>query len=330
MSGHSGPADERHHQLESDGHAVQPVPTAPGPQVPLAESVEEPVAAVQLIACWRCHKWVPDSAFSCHYCEARLKADDSAFERITAANPDNPYCSATIVIDKGAEARRTESARRGGAVTSLIWFFFAILGVGVVQGLVAHAMLAAPTPGTDEGRVQLILVLIVEAADVLLVLLALAKIPRPEPLPRTDHQRVAGWLAGIPILAVVLGLNVAYHWLLRRYLRLPDHLLEPEFGKTSLLLVFGITCIQPAIIEELFFRYLALGTLRNVTGVTGAIWLSSIMFGMAHIGVPFSIPILIVVGLGLGCARVLSGSVLLPMFLHFAHNAVVMLLNGSL
>src|SRR5205814_1772114 len=86
-------------------------------------------------------------------------------------------------------------------------------------------------------------------------------------------------------------------------------------------------CIQPAIVEELFFRYIALGTLTRVMGIAGALCVSSVMFGMAHSSVLLSIPILTVVGAGLGLVRVLSGSILLPMLLHGLHNAVVLYLE---
>jgi len=70
-----------------------------------------------------------------------------------------------------------------------------------------------------------------------------------------------------------------------------------------------------------------LGTLTRVMGVGGAIIVSSIMFGMAHSAVLLSIPILTVVGVGLGVIRVWSGSILLPMLLHALHNAVVLYLE---
>jgi membrane protease YdiL (CAAX protease family) len=84
-----------------------------------------------------------------------------------------------------------------------------------------------------------------------------------------------------------------------------------------------LICVQPAIVEELFFRHLVLGVLRSNLGVHGAVFISSVMFALAHIGVPLSMPVLFVLGLGLGYARVASGGLLLPMAMHFVHNAVV-------
>ncbi|HEV3257192.1 MAG TPA: CPBP family intramembrane glutamic endopeptidase [Gemmataceae bacterium] len=52
------------------------------------------------------------------------------------------------------------------------------------------------------------------------------------------------------------------------------------------------------------------------------------MFGMAHVGVPLSIPLLMVVGLFLGYVRTASRSLLLPMLMHFGHNAAILLLGS--
>src|SRR5262249_55571120 len=89
-------------------------------------------------------------------------------------------------------------------------------------------------------------------------------------------------------------------------------------------------CLMPAVFEELFFRHLALGSLREHIGVHGSVWISSVMFGMAHIGATLSVPILILLGVYFGYARVVSGGLLLPMMLHFVHNAVITYVNTLL
>jgi uncharacterized protein len=85
--------------------------------------------------------------------------------------------------------------------------------------------------------------------------------------------------------------------------------------------------VQPAIVEELFFRHLVLGSLRTTLGGHGAVWLSSVMFALAHIGTPISLPVLMVLGVVLGYARWGSGGLALPMVLHFLHNLFVLLLE---
>jgi membrane protease YdiL (CAAX protease family) len=137
-----------------------------------------------------------------------------------------------------------------------------------------------------------------------------------------------GWVAGPVVLALLLGLNVGYHRLIRNYVQFPSWAVEhSESFSPWIILIF---CLQPGIIEELFFRYLAQGTLSRMMGVHGAVWVAAIMFGMAHTFVPLSIPILTVVGAGLGYVRVWSGSIVLPMLLHALHNAVVLWLEQVL
>jgi len=135
--------------------------------------------------------------------------------------------------------------------------------------------------------------------------------------------RLAAWAAAVPLLGLLLLVNHGYHDLLRRVAGLP--LVEDDIvaaSGLSLRLVLAY-CVQPAVFEELFFRYLVLDTLRRPAGIHGAVFASAVMFGMAHIGVPLSIPVLTLVGLALGYARVASGSLALPMCLHFAHNLAI-------
>ena len=83
-------------------------------------------------------------------------------------------------------------------------------------------------------------------------------------------------------------------------------------------------CVQPAIVEELFFRYLALGHLLPILGRRGAVVVSSIMFGFAHLFALLSTPYLILVGIVFGYARLWGRSMALPIALHFAHNLAVL------
>ena len=64
-------------------------------------------------------------------------------------------------------------------------------------------------------------------------------------------------------------------------------------------------------------------------GGNAVVWITAVMFAAAHVGVPLSMPVLFVLGVLLGYARLASGSIYLPMVLHFLHNAVVMALNAN-
>jgi membrane protease YdiL (CAAX protease family) len=121
-----------------------------------------------------------------------------------------------------------------------------------------------------------------------------------------------------------MAMNFAYIHLVKTGLGLPDAAFEmakrPELFAWVLLAI----CIQPAIVEELFFRYLALGHLRTILGTSGAVIVSGVMFGLAHINNPLGIPYLIVMGIGLSMIRVAGRSLAIPILIHFAHNAMVL------
>ena len=130
------------------------------------------------------------------------------------------------------------------------------------------------------------------------------------------------WLIFSLLLLVLLAANFGYHWLLRELLQVPIQ--EDELTAKLDALVFITHCIQPAIVEEAYCRGLALGILRGMLGKHGAVWISAIMFGLLHVGAPFSIPYLTLVGVCFGYARLATGGMLLPIALHFAHNLIVL------
>ena len=99
----------------------------------------------------------------------------------------------------------------------------------------------------------------------------------------------------------------------------------PREAAAVLWLALLAECVQPAFVEELFFRHLALGTLRRFLAPGGAVLVSSLMFALAHVYRPLSFPIFVLIGMGLGWLRVLSGSLLLPILLHFLHNLIIVL-----
>jgi membrane protease YdiL (CAAX protease family) len=184
---------------------------------------------------------------------------------------------------------------------------------------------SAPRPRAET---QLHLVLGFELLDAALVGAALLVIGRPARRPPWAGLPQAWlWTFAIVGIGVVVMLNAAYHHVLRSYLGV-----APE--RDAIVAATGITplvlftyCLQPAVVEELFFRYLALDTLRGVTSVHAAVLISSLMFGMAHVGVPLSIPMLGLVGVPLAYARVASGRLALPMVLHFLHNWIILVVN---
>jgi len=169
--------------------------------------------------------------------------------------------------------------------------------------------------------------LVFEGVDTVIVLAALVLASRPVGR-AAAWNRDATWLLSVPGLAAVLVVNFAYHALLV-YLftdgtAAADDSAQESLSRDGWRTVLTV-CVQPAVVEEVFFRFLLLGHLRHHLGTHAAVWLSSVLFGMAHLGNIPGWPVLILIGAGLGYARVLSGGLALPILLHFCHNLAVCL-----
>lgn len=264
---------------------------------------------VELVACWRCGK---------------PKEADAVCPMCGAGDRPRPK-------GESRKPARREAHRDSKVASRLLIIYAALLASSVVFGWLIHFGLD-PNVVNDvaSANKQLMLMLTIEGVFSVLVLIGLVWVPRPLPQPAVSMgRRVAAWLASPLMLGVALAVNFGYHRILLDLMgitSIEDKLVAQCGLSVPLLLAY---CVQPAIFEELFFRHLALGSLRNVTGVHGAVFASSIMFGMCHIGVPMSIPILTVVGVVFGYARVWSGGLALPMLLHFTHNLAVILYHGG-
>ena len=266
---------------------------------PIARAVETPSPEV---ICWRCGKAGPAGS-ACGWCGATTPGESSAAEAARASSPLLKYIRAyslllafSAVVGLAAWAIQAWQRERSESTQTLYEFTAAEVVVVVLWTIVIFAA----------GRT----------------------VPRPEPLPvRNSRTRAAMWLAALPLMAGLLALNFGYHWILQNYISFswfgePPRIEPPT--QVAILFAFVTVCIQPGVMEELFFRGLGLGTLRGIMGDHAAVLVSSVMFGLAHVYAPLSIPILTVVGLGLGYVRLYSGSLLLPMLLHTFHNACVL------
>ena len=91
--------------------------------------------------------------------------------------------------------------------------------------------------------------------------------------------------------------------------------------ETYLLYIFLI-CICPAIFEDLLFRGLILSGLREL-GDKKAIIFSALIFMLMH-GGPDQTIHQFVIGIVLGCAFIASGSIWIPIVIHFMNNFVAL------
>jgi membrane protease YdiL (CAAX protease family) len=165
-----------------------------------------------------------------------------------------------------------------------------------------------------------------EVLDTFLVLVSLIWVGSVSlPKAGVGSGPLAWGLAG-PALLLLIGGNLLYSAILHDFIKpggFADHMALKLTGLTVLLI-----CLQPAIVEELFFRYIAFGALHRATGTATTIWLTSVMFAMAHIYNPLGLPYLFVLGVVLGVAR-RYGGILLPMIMHFLHNFVVLAVEAA-
>lgn len=212
--------------------------------------------------------------------------------------------------------------------------FAGMMAVSFGQGV--YALFHEPDlPNLGEAQVKDRLVnemLVFEGLDTAIVVLGILVAGRPLARLAAGH-RLATWALAVPGFVVLLGINLGYHQLLKWLVSPYQDPNAPQLidigladGAWAILLV----CIQPAVVEEVFFRFLLLGHLRPHLGTHGAVWLSAVIFGMAHLGNIPGWPVLVLLGAGLGYARVCSGGLTLPILLHFLHNFAVLLIDHAL
>jgi membrane protease YdiL (CAAX protease family) len=254
----------------------------------MSESAETPadVAAYDIpipgVICWRCGLISPNPT-RCLHCSAPLVEP--------ALNPNN------------------EAASYQTAFKSLLISFAILLASGIAHGVIL-SFVASDVDAIDESlRHQLLTeMLAVEVFDSIVIAIVITTYGAHSRLPKPSSARKKiSWALSLPVLAGLLAFNLLYHWILRTYLQVPW--VEEELAEKidwRLILVF---CVQPAIVEEFYFRGFALGTLEKVTKWRTAVWISALMFGMAHLAVPLSIPYLVVFGVVIGLVRVNCGTI---------------------
>jgi membrane protease YdiL (CAAX protease family) len=216
-------------------------------------------------------------------------------------------------------------AAENRALSVLVWSFGFLLATGIIHGIVLHARFGSDDFLTDRGAESALhQIAVVEAIDTAIVIWAFVALAASGARPQArDRRTISAWIAALPLLAIMLGINFVYHEFLRDVLRLP--LIEDEILETSSWLALVAICVQPAIVEEMYCRSLAMNILRGVTGRHAAVWISAVMFALLHVAALFSLPYLFLVGLFLGYLRLAGGTVWLPVVVHFLHNLAVLL-----
>ena len=281
--------------------------------------------------CWRCGKQNPGERQHCAFCEAKLPELTTPAHPLSFLSTTSPHVRYPAIPEYYSPAATRTPAMSASAESKFVVHVLILFGVLQLTTIlyygIAQAMIDERRDVRAQERTLLQLLTTIEVIDAIIVVGAVLALPRPTRFAALGGSAALGWVSAIPLLLVALAANLAYHSLLQRMIQAPDWLKPETFSRRQLGWVIVTICVQPTIVEELFFRYLVLGAFRTVMGVHAAVWVSSVMFGLAHIGNPLGIPVLIFVGAMFGYARVMSGSIFPSMLMHFAHNGAIVYLE---
>lgn len=243
-----------------------------------------------------------------------------------------PQCPACLAVNRSASSAKASGhsithGPQSPAIVRVVWVFVA-MAVASIALAFCIAFSVDPTE-IQQGSSGLLLgwIAVFEFIYTLIVLYALGSIQTaPIPAPSTTERRIA-WIVAIPMLVGVLGINLVYHNCVRDLLGvgIEANPLLSAAGFLPLQLI--LVCVQPAIVEELFFRRVAMGAALEMVSPRWAILITSLLFALAHLGQPLSLPVLGLLGIVLGYLRLTSGTLWLPMLFHFVHNLVVLLVE---
>ncbi len=272
------------------------------------------VYPIRELWCWRCGETAEPVAGKCPWCGTW-----------TDGKPPPPPKPAYELDDEPEDDWHTEAAGAAYAipvrrpylippVVIVVLAYVALLGA-----LIGCAVFAALS-GVSTAEEILYAQALAEVVSTVLTLAALALVWSAARQTVPEGTAVITWVASMPVLFALLCLNLAFFTFLRELLR-PHGAQDPERMKLTIATILLI-CVQPAIVEELFFRQMTLGVLRKSMNVHLAVWLTGAVFAGAHLGNILGMPYLFLVGAFLGYARVYGG-LTLAMVLHFLHNLAV-------
>lgn len=208
-----------------------------------------------------------------------------------------------------------------GAFHGILLAFGLVLTTNVILGLILPE-LAPGLPLTQSVCRQYLTVFSgAEAFATLVILITMGRHFHDMKLPaEAGRNPWQAWWMVLPLLAGLLLINVGYHQVLLWMSGaepVRDRVADSGYYPGWQLI---LNCVQPALVEELFFRGLVFGWLSRSVGFGNAAFASSSMFAAAHTGGLSSFPVLFLIGTALAWLRWKSGSLLPGILVHFLHN----------
>lgn len=128
------------------------------------------------------------------------------------------------------------------------------------------------------------------------------------------------WI-GVSIASLLLAQFILY--LFPENMEVAEALSEFITGDYPFILSLLVFALLPAICEEALFRGFLMTAFKDKKAILRAIILSSLLFGVMHIDFIRIIPTTIL-GLALGYAVYCTGSIFIPMLMHFLNNGIVL------
>jgi uncharacterized protein len=243
---------------------------------------------------------------------------------VRASVADCPWCEQA---ERRREQRaRMESAHRDDdrAFSKIVWAFVLLLLTNVILFVSIPPIPDDRSVTEEDCRGYLTALSLAEGVDTVIVLVALLAAAKHLRLPVEAGQSPrAAWILALPLLAGLLAINLGYHHLVLWFSGtepLHDRVAESGFFP---LWQLAVNCVQPAVVEELFFRGLVFGWLSRAVGPGSAAFATASMFAAVHTGGLASFPVLFLIGAGLAWMRWKSGSFAIPILLHFLHNLII-------
>jgi membrane protease YdiL (CAAX protease family) len=286
----------------------------------LGEWAEEfatvPTAALEAVFCRRCGETSVPVESCCPWCGAWLVGEPPTV--VPVYPPDEPEDDwHTRVADEATE-RYAPRREPKPLIHPLVVVF---VSYGLLLGSLIVFLVYAVVSGITTQEDLHAGLAVVEIADAVLTLAALGLVRKAAKQKLPAGTMGLTWFSAFPVLFALLCLNLAYITFLRELLRGFGAQQQQEGMKFTLATVL-LVCVQPAIVEELFFRQMTLGVFRRSMNLHIAIWVTAGLFAFAHLTNPVGMPYLFLAGGVFGYARAFGG-LTLAMVLHFLHNLAV-------
>jgi membrane protease YdiL (CAAX protease family) len=231
-----------------------------------------------------------------------------------------PYKHINTVIPKVKPVPLTDGeriARRAPHAMPVFWTYFSVVLGGAV---LSHFLFGFPEPDWASRFV-------LGQFLVLVTTCVVGAVYWRSLVPQLARVGLLRWetLAGVLALAPLLLINYSYHtWIMDlQHVTRGPHLNPLRESGLSPATLIVLTCVFPAVLEELAMRGLVQHWLQAAIRPAKALVVASALFAVLHFSV-LSAPYLFAVGALLGWVKWRTGSLYGPMLIHFLHNYAVL------